>query len=357
MSILLSRSEGSGGVVPSGVVTGLRAGESFESWLRRFSFLRHASVADTLAHLGCDAFAGEGRSEWLFAMSELALARLASFGRVDLGELRDSQFGYATADLLPEVSSALEADRRGWVSLGTLRFCPECVAAGSGFLWRWQLGCTVACVEHSALLRLGCVECGEQRWSPFARPARSNDPVSGDACPACEADLGDAPTEGAGYALLAAQRQVCAALDGERSLFGSPASGDVWFRSLTCAAALASIARSEGKARLRTRPSVIPLDPNSADRVLVDAVDAISSEEAFRELCERAIMAHRERGTSRFSLGADLVTPELSGLWDEVEAEVGHTPGFRYQRERLTEPAKTPIEANGTVCEREGQRT
>ena len=126
---------------------------------------------------------------------------------------------------------------------------------------------------------------------------------------------------------------------------------------MTCAAALASVAHSEGRARLRTRPSVIPMDPNSADRVLVDAVDAISSEESFKNLCERAIMAHRERATSRFSLGADLDTPELSGLWDEVEAEVGHTPGIRYQRERLSEPAKKPIETNGTVCEREGQRT
>ena len=276
------------------------------------------------------------------------------FARVDVDVLKGSLFIVASAGIVPVASSALEADRRGWVSLGSLRFCPLCIAEGSGFLWRWPLGCSVACVEHGVLLKLGC-ECGENRWSTYSRPPRRVGQL--DVCPNCGEDLGALSSVAADSDVLTAQEIVDAAMSGSGVLFGEAVEPMSWFRSLTCSAALASIALGVGKGRLFTPPSVIPVDPSQADRVLERAVAALSTRDAFRELAASAIWAHRRRAPTRFTLGHDVKASEVADLWAEVESEMRYRPGFRYDPERLSRRRVTPMDLANSDGERKAATT
>lgn len=325
-------------VLPSVVSTAVRPDEVFESWLCRLSALRSEPVASVLAVLGD----GASELEWLWSFDdEAALGRLSLFARVDIEVLRASLFSAASAGIVPVASSALEAGRRGWVSLGSIRFCPPCVAEGSGLSWRWALGCSVACVEHGVLLRLGCA-CGEKRWSTYTRPPRRVGQL--DVCPSCGGHLGALSSVPADSDVLTAQEVVDAAMSGSGLLFGEAVEPMSWFRSLTSSAALASIALGVGKGRLFTPPSVIPVDPSQADRVLVDAVAALTTRDVFRELAASAIRAHRRSAPTRFTLGADVKAPDVADVWDEVESEMRYRPGFRYDPERLSRRRVTPMD-------------
>ena len=204
-------------------------------------------------------------------------------------------------------------------------------------------------------LRLGC-ECGEQRWTEYTRPPRRVGLI--DVCPNCGESLGNSPAEAAPGGLLSAQRVVDAALDSRSgALFDESVSTGSWFQSLTCSAALSSIALQVGNGRLRTRPSVIPVDPTECGDVLTLAVNALSSEDKFRSLCADAIVAHRGKGQARFTLGPDVVSVELAGLWEAVEAGMRYQPGFRYQGERLSRGRVSPMEREGRTDRQGARRT
>lgn len=169
--------------------TPIHVEESFESWLRRFAFQRNCEVGALLRHLDCHRFVNNPESVWLWSLGQRAISCLARFSRLPQAGLRSSEFSVVAADLFPTAATLRDLASQCWVSVGTLRFCPLCLAENPFFTQRWQLGFVVACERHGVLLTLGCGRCGRVRWSPLAHPPERDGGVNDvSRCPASVED-------------------------------------------------------------------------------------------------------------------------------------------------------------------------
>lgn len=317
-------------VLPSLVSTALRPGESFESWLARFAFLRRSHTSDLLAQLGLPKLRDGVGPQWFWSLGGDVLELISGLSRVPAIELRSAEFSALAGDLFPTAGRVRDVTGTGWVSVGTLRFCPQCLAEGSGFLWRWRLGCVVACVEHGLLLRLGCGECGRVRSSALAHPPIFLVKIQEiEFCPHCSRRLTDRRWRQTATAdVIDAQTAVHKALDGDARLFGEPVTADVWLSAVTSTAGLSMLAATAGKRRRLDRDTAPDVSRNrkrdlkallSADPAIVapffaEAVDAVEFRTAFRSL--RTASLERVLYTSRRSTADALLTPELAAVGD-----------------------------------------
>ena len=315
-------------LLPSLCATSVREGESFESWIHRFAFLRQTHPAQIFIDLGFPRFITGRGPQWKWSLGNEVIDRLAAFARVSGDELRSIEFSSLVREPFPDARSVGDVARERWVSVGTMRFCPQCLAEDAGHLWRWRLGCVIACVRHETVLQFGCPSCGLVRSSSLTRPNWLRvDVVTAERCPKCEASLALSKLqEFASEDVLRAQVSVDAALAGDAYLFGERVAVDVWVSAIESTAALSMLAATVGKGRKldqassahalrnrkRNRAALLPAAPAEAVGWFSNAVEALENSEVFRSVLSRSV--GRLHITARESTAAALLSPELTAI-------------------------------------------
>ena len=337
---------------PSFVSTPFRQGESFESWLRRFAFLRNCEVGALLRHLDCDRFANNPDSVWLWGIGERSVRRVAEFSRVEPDEICSSELAATIVDLFPYASNLRQLVDTAWVSVGTLRFCTLCLTEQQFFARSWQFGFVVACEKHGVLLTFGCGSCGRVRWSPLTHPpVRDGGVLDIARCPNCRSWLTDVKPVAASASVLDAHQTIVNAMAGDGDLFGQRVPPAVWVDALSSMAALVTLSKTTGRSAQQTwsrqqrkehgsrdgaRRALLSDDPAQAADVLPQAVDALASRAGFDSLIAGSI--RRLKITAHEPTASALLSVELYSVWASEEiAPSTHYPSGRRRPKRSTE--------------------
>jgi TniQ len=292
-------------------------GESLPGYVVRYSHTFAIQPGDVVRALGLNGDAGRvaaaGRYGVTLSADQLARAAQASgLGADRLQAMLLASFvgrAFPRSSVSMSVALAVEAHSHE-VLVWSSRFCPQCLREDGAWLLRWQLGWSLVCVRHRALLLRCCPDCGglprigrRAKWprddegeirDPSQCSHRHEDALCRTSFAAAKAvDVASNP------ALLAAQRRIDELLDGKLhpTLAGEELEPTAYLRDLR---ALSYVLRNHTKhsasrpqIRSDTRPS------RRAQQRLLDDPGAFSSvlPEALRlaDLPDRATLAESLR--------------------------------------------------------------
>ncbi len=171
------------------------SGESFTSYMERLAAAYEAPIATLLSATGLVTARGLPTIPgWGVVMSGDQIEEFCRATRLsadDVSKLLLSSYSGTFGDLSdvdPSVpSSVRRAAVREWMKINRSGFCPQCLAQEPrGWLLRWKLPWSFACVAHRALLRNHCQGCsrpsGMGRGDMTATPAYLGQVVSSGCC-------------------------------------------------------------------------------------------------------------------------------------------------------------------------------
>ena len=141
-------------------------GESLTGYVARYSHTFGLQPGDVLSALGLDnggSIRAAGRyGVWLSPEQLQRVAFVTAIPAEVLAGMLLARFaGRAFARPAATQGVVLASEPQAHQALvWSSRFCPECLRDPGAWLLGWQLGWSVVCVRHRALLARGCSNCG-----------------------------------------------------------------------------------------------------------------------------------------------------------------------------------------------------
>lgn len=135
------------------------AGESLQSWLRRYAWMFGTSYGQFISALDLTPQQRRSVSSWRCRLPDAPAARLEEQTGVERALLQSMTLERYDRRLI-EVRGDGTIARKYWARGSGSRYCPKCVAEdGGAFQNVWQLATTFLCLRHDLVLIDGCQDC------------------------------------------------------------------------------------------------------------------------------------------------------------------------------------------------------